>query len=100
MSDNNSTSRSEIQRSLGRIEGQLQSINSSFMQHMQDDAANFKELKLTTGVTQKKLYTFSGMLIAVMFLITHSEKFVKIFSWRKVNCLQNDLRVRSFVKAL
>lgn len=66
----------QIERSLGRIEGQLQSINVSFMQHMQDDAANFKELKLNQGVTQKKLYTFSGMMIAVMFMITHADKFL------------------------
>lgn len=72
------SSRAEIQRSLGRIEGQLQSLNAAFMQHMQDDAANFKELKLTQGITQKKLYTFSGMLIAVVFILTHTDKLLTL----------------------
>lgn len=67
-------SRYEIQRSLGRIEGQLQAINTAFIQHMQDDASNFKELKLSQGITQKKLYTFSGMLIAIAFVLTHTDK--------------------------
>ena len=68
------TTRADIQRSLGRIEGQLMAINTSFVQHMQDDAANFKELKLSQGVTQKKLYTFSGAIIASMFILTHFDK--------------------------
>lgn len=72
--DADDPSRYEIQRSLGRIEGQLVSLNSSFMQHMQDDAANFKEIKLNQGIINKKQYTFSGILIALMFMITHSDK--------------------------
>jgi hypothetical protein len=70
----------QIERSLGRIEGQLQSLNIAFMQHMQDDAANFKELKLNQGITQRKLYIFSGMLIAVMFMIGHADKLIPLLA--------------------
>ena len=70
---------SEIQRSLGRIEGQLQSINTSFTQHMSDDASNFKEIKLGLSVMQKKIYTWSGIIIAVGFFLTHSDKLLAFF---------------------
>lgn len=64
----------EIQRTLGRIEGQLQSIGQTFTQHIQDDAANFKEIKLGLSVMQKKIYTYSGFIIAIGFLLTHSKE--------------------------
>lgn len=63
-----------IQRSLGRIEGQLSAISSSFIQHMQDDASNFKEVKLNINTLQKKLWTFGGIFLCLGFLLTHSDK--------------------------
>lgn len=69
-------SRAEIQRSLGRIEGQLNAIGTSFVQHMQDDASNFKEIKLTIGIMQKKMWTYGGMVIAFGFLLTHADKLI------------------------
>lgn len=71
-------SRQEIQRTLGRIEGQLQSINTSFVQHMSDDAANFKEIKLGFSVMERKVYTWSGFIIALGFALTHSDKLVAL----------------------
>lgn len=68
------SSRADIQRSLGRIEGQLQAINSSFMQHMQDDAANFKEIKLGMNIMYSKLYTYGGVFLGVGLLLTYSDK--------------------------
>lgn len=68
------SSRAEIQRSLGRIEGQLTSINSSFIQHMQDDAANFKEINLNIAIMQKKIWTYGGFIIAAGFIITHADR--------------------------
>ncbi len=72
--DRSDSTRAEIQRSLGRIEGQLQSIGNTFTQHIQDDAANFKEIKLGLSVMQKKIYTYSGFIIAIGFALTHSKE--------------------------
>lgn len=72
--ENGEQSRAEIQRTLGRIEGQLQSIGQTFTQHIQDDASNFKEIKLNLSVMQKKIYTYSGFIIALGFALTHSKE--------------------------
>jgi hypothetical protein len=74
--DNAATSSAqfEIQRSLGRIEGHLQSLGNTFTQHIQDDAANFKEIKLNLSNMQRKIYTYSGFIIAIGFAITHSKE--------------------------
>jgi len=77
--ENGEQSRAEIQRTLGRIEGQLNSISTTFVQHMQDDAANFKEIKLGLSIMQKKIYTWSGIIIAVGFFLTHSDKLLAVF---------------------
>lgn len=64
--------RADIQRSLGRIEGKLDSVCSSFLQHMQDDASNFKEIKLNISIMQKKLATWAGGLIILGFLVSNA----------------------------
>lgn len=71
-------SSTEIQRSLGRIEGQLQSIGTTFTQHIQDDASNFKEIKMGLSVMQKKIYTYSGFIIALGFALTHSKELLAL----------------------
>lgn len=59
-------SRYEIQRSLGRIEGKLDSLSLSFMEHSKDDKEEFAAIKLRTAILEKKFYAAIGALTLVL----------------------------------
>lgn len=65
----------EMQRSLGRIEGKVDALLMSFSEHVKDDAGNFKELKIRTAITEKKIYVFMGAYTVLVglapFVIGH-----------------------------
>lgn len=68
----------ELYRSLGRIEGKLDALASSFVTHIADDAAQFKELKLGQSIQNKKIWSFTGGVVAlwlgIQFFFSHLGK--------------------------
>lgn len=55
----------EIQRSLGRIEGKLDSLANTLTEHTRDDHFNFEQLKAETAELKKIIYKSLGV---IMFL--------------------------------
>lgn len=55
----------DVQRTLGRIEGLLTSINTSLTAHFTDDLKNFENLRDRIGKVEKKVNWFSGAWAAV-----------------------------------
>lgn len=50
----------ELQRSLGRIEGQLAELNKAILAHFQDDERNFHAVRQDVSGLQKKFWFASG----------------------------------------
>lgn len=69
MSDTNPVDSPELYRSLGRIEGKLDSLASSFVAHLQEDASSFKEVKLRISNLEYKLVACIGALGVLGFLL-------------------------------
>lgn len=53
-------SNNELERSLGRIEGKLDSLADAVLEHVRDDKEAFSELKTRVSIMEKKMYTFLG----------------------------------------
>lgn len=83
MAESTRTETPELYRSLGRIEGKLDSLATSFGSHLQDDAASFKEVKMRMSSMEYKLVAFIGGLGVIGFLlpivINHWDIVKKIF---------------------
>jgi len=67
-----SSAKDEVQRSLGRIEGQLDGIAKMLKQHFEDDRRNFEavdkrmgELGRSLGNVKKKIWFGSGFSAAL-----------------------------------
>lgn len=59
------TERIDIQRSLGRIEGKLDSLTGVVAVHVSDDNYNFKELKTRVSILEKKMWVFLGAIAMI-----------------------------------
>lgn len=79
-----------IERSLGRIEGKLDAVGSSFSQHAKDDLVAFQEMRLNINQLSqevklnntnvlRKFATFNGALLLLVFIIVNSDKVLAFF---------------------
>lgn len=81
---NTSVSEADIHRSLGRIEGKLDSMAFSFAAHAAEDSVSFKELRLRQDITEKRVVVFSALAGALWaslaFAITNLDKIRHLFA--------------------
>lgn len=79
-----SVSEVDIHRSLGRIEGKLDSMALAFAAHAQDDAANFKEFRIRQDIIEKKVIVFSAVAGAlwasVILAVSNLDKIKHLFA--------------------
>jgi hypothetical protein len=61
----------EIQRSLGRLEGKLDSLIAEIKQYFEDDKANFSSIDTGIQKVEKKVYYDFGLIAAIAFIIQH-----------------------------
>lgn len=64
------SARYDIQRSLGRIEGKLDSLGISFVQHARDDKDEFSIIKLRVATLEKKFWSFAGALTLLLSIFS------------------------------
>ena len=60
----------DVQRSLGRIEGKLDSLLDRLDAHTADDAENFKEIRAAVSVIQNKVQFWSGGIALLVSGVT------------------------------
>lgn len=75
---------SELQRSLGRVEGKLDSLNSlmsaynlQFMSHVADDSAHFYKVRTSISNLSKQVYIMVGGSAILTTLVFYALKFAK-----------------------
>jgi hypothetical protein len=66
----------EIQRSLGRIEGQLETLAEEIRQHFKDDKTNFAAVESDIKKLERKVYYASGFVGALVFLIQNFKAYL------------------------
>jgi len=66
----------EIQHSLGRVEGKLDSLIAEIKTHSEDDKANFTNLDTRIQKVEKKIYYASGFAAATAFIAQHFKSYI------------------------
>jgi hypothetical protein len=66
----------EIQRSLGRLEGKLDSLITEIKQHFEDDKKNFSSIDTRIQKVEKKIYYASGFVAALIFIIQQFRSYI------------------------
>lgn len=68
----------EIHRGLGRVEGKLDQIIAGMTLHEDRDQLRFtdvalqiKDINIRIGITERKIYLWSGGLAVLVFLVSH-----------------------------
>lgn len=61
---------SELERSLGRIEGKLDSLTDMMGQHFEDDKTSFSEIRHDVNKINKKMIFGSGFIAAITSMFT------------------------------
>jgi hypothetical protein len=65
----------EIQRSLGRLEGKLDSLILEIKQHFEDDKKNFSSIDTRVQKLEKKVWYASGFVAAIAFIIQNFKSY-------------------------
>ena len=66
----------EIQRSLGRLEGKLDSLLLEIKQHFIDDKTNFNALDSRIQKVERKIYYASGIVGTCVFILQHFKSYI------------------------
>lgn len=66
----------EVQRSLGRLEGKLDTLITSINQHFLDDKKAFSDLETRIQKVEKKVWYASGFVAAFAFLIQNFKSYI------------------------